>query len=145
MPLGGVVGGRLRGWELSRGAETSWKCPWADGSSTPFCKSGRSREQSAGGLEGEHPLVGQLRELHDGQAVTSVALALHAPAAAGRHHKLAFCAAHGRVALDVARAGADEVKENAGGSPPAASTNRRLRRQSRITSAAHRASSRYSQ
>ena len=58
--------------------------------------------------------MGQLRELHDGQAVTSVALALHAPAAAGRHDKLAFCAAHGRVALDVARAGADEGEENAG-------------------------------
>ena len=73
-----------------------------------------SREESAGGLEGEHALVGQLRELHDGQAVTGVAPALHAPAAAGRHHKLAFCAAHGRVALDVARAGADEGEENAG-------------------------------
>ena len=56
----------------------------------------------------------QLRELHDGQAVTSVALALHAPTAVGRHDKLAFCAAHGRVALDIARAGADEGKENAG-------------------------------
>ncbi len=56
----------------------------------------------------------QLRELHDGQAVTSVALALHAPAAAGWHDKLAFCAAHGGVALDVARTGADEGKENAG-------------------------------
>jgi hypothetical protein len=59
-------------------------------------------------------LVGQLRELHDGQAVTSVALALRAPVAAGRHDKLAFCAAHGRVALDVARAGADEGTEKAG-------------------------------
>jgi hypothetical protein len=87
------------GGGVSRGAETSWKCPWcADGSSAPFCRSGRSREQSAGGLEGEHALVGQLRELHDGQTVTSVALALHAPAAVGRHDKLAFCAAHGRVA-----------------------------------------------
>ena len=53
-------------------------------------------------------------KLHDGQAVTSVALALNAPAAAGRHDKLAFGAAHGRVALDVARAGADEGEENAG-------------------------------
>jgi hypothetical protein len=65
------------------------------------------REKGAGRLEGEHALVGQLRELHDCQAVTGVALALHAPAAAGRHHELAFGAAHGRVALDVARAGAD--------------------------------------
>jgi hypothetical protein len=46
--------------------------------------------------------------------MTNVALALHAPAAAGRHDKLAFCAAHGRGVLDVARAGADEGKENAG-------------------------------
>ena len=72
------------------------------------------REKGAGGLESEHVLVGQLRELHDGQAVTGVALALHAPAAAGRHDELAFSAAHGRVALDVAGAGANEGEENAG-------------------------------
>ena len=72
------------------------------------------REKGAGGLESEHVLVGQLRQLHDGQAVPSVALALHVPAAAGRHDELAFGAAHGRVALDVAGAGANEGEENAG-------------------------------
>jgi hypothetical protein len=48
---GGRLRGRKRGGGKSRKAETNWKCPWADGSSTLFRRrigSRPSREEGRG-------------------------------------------------------------------------------------------------